>query len=111
LPGTPYANFLPDQSFCRLRKEAQGITTEISARVFTCGERALEWAFDFLTEAKVECQEEHRPFTRDAPTSALVGITNLWRKEESRSEFISDQLRVIKPLSPLIYSASPGRWM
>jgi hypothetical protein len=39
-----------------------------------------------------------------------VGITNLWRKEESRSEFISDQSRVIKPLSPPSYlSASPGR--
>jgi hypothetical protein len=50
--------------------------------------------------AKNGVQEEHRPFTRDAPTSALVGITNLWRKEESRSEFISDQSRVIKPLSP-----------
>jgi hypothetical protein len=42
LPGTPYANFLLDKSFCRLRKKAQGITTEICAGVFTCGERALE---------------------------------------------------------------------
>ena len=25
--------------------------------------------------------EDYRPFTRDAPTSLLVGITNRWRKE------------------------------
>jgi hypothetical protein len=95
LPGPPYTEFLLDKRFCGLRKKAQRITTKIGAGVSTCGERALQRAFD--RSRKGMKQEEDEPFTRNAPTSSLVGTRNLWRREESRRECISDQSSEIKP--------------
>jgi len=40
-PGTPHAELLLDKSLCLLWKKAQGIATEISARVLAWGERTL----------------------------------------------------------------------
>jgi hypothetical protein len=39
LPGTPDTEFLLDKSLCLLWKKAQGITTEINARVLAWGGR------------------------------------------------------------------------
>jgi hypothetical protein len=44
LPGAPNAEFLLNKSLCRLRKKAERITTEIYARVFAWGKKALERA-------------------------------------------------------------------
>lgn len=71
LPGTPDPEFLLDQSLCLLRKKAQGITTEIDARV-------LAWRGGGASTGVFKLSGIDRPFTRDAPTSRLVGM----RKEE-----------------------------
>lgn len=77
LPGAPNAEFLLDKSLCRLGKKAERIATEINARVLAWGGRRR-----LKGRKQTGREEEDRPFTRDAPTSRLVGTRNLSRKDD-----------------------------
>jgi hypothetical protein len=99
LPGTPDTEFLLDKSLCLLGKKAQGITAEINARVLAWGRER------FNGRLKLDGSKLDRPFTRDAPTSRLVGM----RKEEGEGEDIN----LITPppeIEPLTLPASSASY-